>query len=124
MSRPKALPPFRLCHGDWQSLPAQRLGDKAAIRRLPGGDTLTWRLDLRAGARLASTGLKCECVLSVWAGRLACTLLGNRIDLPAGHFALIPPNIPLTLRVVGHAEVVVVGNLCHHLVESLPFEPL
>lgn len=124
MNRSPSPHPFRFCHGGWTSLPAQPLGDKATIRHLPGGDSLTWRLDLTAGARIASPGLPCECILSVLAGRLRFGLLGNQADLPAGHFALVPPNVPFTLRVSGHAEAAVVGSLCRHLVEPLPFEAL
>jgi hypothetical protein len=51
-------------------------------------------------------------------------VLGNQIDLPAGHFALIPPNLPITLRAAGQAEAVIVGSLCHSLGNALPFEPL
>ncbi len=73
---------------------------------------------------MASPGFSCECILGVWDGRVACTLLGNQIDLPSGHFALIPPNLPLTLRAVGQVKAVVVGSLCHSTGESPLFEPL
>lgn len=124
MSHPPSPHPFRFSHGAWTSLPAQPLGDKGMLRHLPGGESLSWRLDLAAGARLASPGLGSECLLSVWAGRVVCGLLGNQVDLPIGHFALVPPNVPFTLRAAGQDESVVVGSLCHHVQESIPFEPL
>ncbi len=124
MSPPPDPPPFRFCHGDWSSLPAQLLGEKVVLRRLAGGHSLAWRLELGARARVASPGFSCECILGVWDGRVACTLLGNQIDLPSGHFALIPPNLPLTLRAVGQVKAVVVGSLCHSTGESPLFEPL
>ncbi len=124
MSRPSAPPPFRFSYGEWLSLPAQPLGERAVIRQLPGGDSLTWRLELGVGAQLTSRGLPSECVLSVWSGRLTCTVLGNRIELATGHFALIPPNVPIAMRAVGQEETVVVGSLCQHLADSTPFEPV
>ncbi len=124
MRRAPSSHPFRFSNGPWSSLPGQHLGEKAVLRQLVGGESLTWRLDLAAGARLASPGLKCECMLSVWTGRAQCSLLGNQVDLSAGHFALVPPNVPFTLRATGHEGCVVVGTLCHRPEQTVLFDPL
>ncbi|MEP0774791.1 MAG: hypothetical protein HRF46_10585 [Acidobacteriota bacterium] len=123
MRRVPSSHPFRFSHGAWSSLPGQDLGEKAVLRQLIGGESLNWRLDLAAGARLASPGLKCECMLSVWTGRAQCGLLGNQVDLPAGHFALVPPNVPFTLRATGNESCVVVGTLCQPTPHPVLFEP-
>lgn len=123
MDQTSSSQPFRFSHGAWLSLPGHDLAGKAVLRQLVGRESLSWRLDLSAGARLASPGLKWECILIVWSGRAQCSLLGNHIDLATGHFALIPPNVSFTLRAAGSEGCVVVGFLCHHGQQPVLFEP-
>lgn len=123
MSPPSPAPPFRFFHGDWSSLPAQPLGDRAELRSLSGGTCLLWRLDLRPGARLHSPALHGECLLSVVDGRLICEFLGNQVELPAGSFVLVPPNVPFSLRATGVTPAAAVGTLCQQPPASLAFEP-
>jgi hypothetical protein len=103
LSAPSRPSTYALVHNSWTALRGERIGERLVLRRLRAGTGECWWLELAPGARAYSPGLAAEAVVSVVAGRLLCGVLGNEIELPAGHFLVIPPNLPLELRLCGRS---------------------
>jgi len=55
-------------------------------------------------------------------GRLLCTIFGNEVELPAGHFVLVPPNTPFTIRVGGRSPARAVAFFSQSLGQAIPWE--
>jgi hypothetical protein len=99
-----ATPPtFSFTHNRWGALTPERLGERATVRHLHGGSSDAWWLELASGARLSASGLPAEACLTVCSGRITCLVLGNVVELPAEHFALLPPQLPFELRVTSRS---------------------
>jgi hypothetical protein len=113
---------FRLTHNNWSAIPADRLGERVRIHRLRGGASDNFWVSLRPGGRVASSGLPGECLVSVCSGRVTCRVLGNEVELPSGHFALLPPYIPFELRAAGRSEATAVACCSPAAGDRLPFE--
>lgn len=117
-------PVFSIRHQGWSRLAPELLGDGVELRRLRGGASETWQLDLEPGAKLASRGIAAEGVLSVVNGRLVCAIFGNEVELRTGHYALIPPNTPFGIRVGGRSGAQAMAFFNRLLVANLPLERL
>ena len=114
--------PFRFSHNRWSAVPASRLGDRVQIRRLRGAASDGYWLQLDAGGRLSSSGMLGECMISVCSGRITCRILGNDVELPTGHYALLPPHIPFELKAAGRAEATAVAWSTPPVGDQAPFE--
>ncbi len=108
---------YSFLHNAWSSLASEAVGDKTTLRRLRGGTLEIWRIDAEPGARFRLGGLGSELALHVAEGRFACHVLGNQVELPCGHFAVIPPHVPVEIRLAGRSP----GSLL--LVSAAPVAP-
>ncbi len=108
---------FAFLHNAWSSLASEPVGDKVTLRRLRGGTMEIWRIDAEPGARLRVGAPASELALHVVEGRFACHVLGNQVELPVGHFAVVPPHVPIEIRLAGRSP----GSLL--LVSAAPMEP-
>jgi hypothetical protein len=113
---------FSIRHQAWSRLALVVSDDGVNFRRLRGGASEAWHLDLDPGARLSSRGIAAEGVLTVQIGRLLCTIFGNEVELPTGHFALIPPNTPFSIRVGGRSQAQAVAFFNRVLPDAPPIE--
>jgi len=116
-------PVFLIRHQAWTRLASEMSAEGIELRRLRGGASESWHLDLEPGSRFTSRGIPAEGVVTVLDGRLLCTIFGNEVELPAGHFALIPPNTPFAVRVGGRSRAQAVAFFNKRLPEQPPIEP-
>ena len=116
-------PVFSIRHQGWTRLASVESSEGIELRRLRGGASESWHLDLEPGSRLASRGIVAEGLVTVLEGRLLCSIFGNEVELPSGHFALIPPNTPFSVRVGGRSKAVAVAFFNKLLPAQLPIEP-
>jgi hypothetical protein len=114
---------FTVRHDAWDRVePVEPSPPGVVLRRLQGGDSESWWLDLEAGGRLASRGLPAEGLITVLAGKARCAMFGNELDLHANSFALLPPNTPFTLRAAGRKPAQVLAHFNRCLTETLSLE--
>jgi len=116
-------PAFSISHQAWAAVRSIQLSDRATVRRLQGGAGEIWWVELAVGGGLAIRGVAAECTVTVIEGRLACHTFGNEVELPDGHVALLPPNLPFTLRVSGRSRAVCLIHCNARLADPLPIEP-
>jgi hypothetical protein len=114
---------FAFVHQAWNRVPSIHLGDSVTLRRLRGGAAETWHIDLLSGGGVTSRGIAAEGLATVLTGRLRCFVFGNEVDLPIGHFVLLPPNTPFVLRTGGRATAEVLIHLARLLPQAIPLEP-
>lgn len=115
-------PVFSIRHQAWTSLAPVESADGIELRRLRGGASESWHLGLESGARMASRGIPAEGLVTVVEGRLICSIFGNEVELPSGHFALIPPNTAFSIRVGGRSRAEVVAFFSKLLPAQPPIE--
>ncbi|MGE5236615.1 MAG: hypothetical protein ACM3O7_09725 [Acidobacteriota bacterium] len=109
---PKPQPSgFSVVHNAWSSLAAESLSEGVSLRRLVGGSSETWWIELSPSTGVRTDGVTHECTVAVLRGRVWCAVLGNEIDLPTGHFALLPPNLPVAVRTAGRSAASVVFHV-------------
>ena len=108
---------YSFLHNAWSSVTSEPVGDRATLRRLRGGAIEICRIDAEPGARFRIGGPGSELALHVLDGRFGCHVLGNLVELPAGHFAVVPPHVPIEVRLAGRSP----GSLL--LVSASPVGP-
>jgi mannose-6-phosphate isomerase-like protein (cupin superfamily) len=113
---------FMVQHNAWDRVEEIAPAGGASLRRLQGGDSEAWWVELVRGSRVATSGLPAEGVLTVLDGKARCSMFGNELDLPANSFALLPPNTPFVLRPGGRKPALLLAHFNRSLPESLPFE--
>ena len=116
---------FAIVHQAWERLPVESIGSSIHCWKLRGGGGETWRVRIEPGGVLASTrGLPAECFVTVLEGKLRLQLFGNEVELPAGHVADVPPNVPFSLRLGARSAATLLLGFCDRLDEPVPLEAL
>ncbi len=115
-------PAFGFQHHSWSAVRPVQLGDRVACRRVRGGASESFFLELGVGGGVSSPGIPAECTLTVIEGRLTCRVFGNEVELARGNYAVIPPNVPLSLRVAGRSPAACVLFAAARLGDPLPLE--
>ncbi len=115
---------FAVVHQAWERLPSQRIGAHVRCSRLCGGGGETWHLRIEPGGAVATRGVTAECFLTVMEGKVRLQLFGNEVELPAGHVADVPPNVPFTVRLAARTAATLLLGFCGRLDEPVPFESL
>jgi glyoxylate utilization-related uncharacterized protein len=115
-------PSFAFAHHAWNAVRAQTLGERITLRRLCGGASESWWLELQPSSGFQCSGIPAEAILTVLEGRLSCQVFGNQIELPRGHYAVVPPNITFAVRVGGRSPATALLSAGTLLAEPLPLE--
>ena len=115
---------FAVVHQAWDRIPVLQIGPSIRCNRLRGGGGEAWHVRLQPGGGLNTRGLAAECFVTVLEGKARLQLFGNEVELPAGHVADVPPNVPFTLRPGARSTATVLLTFCEPLADPVPFEAI